>query len=528
MKKLFLLLLAASVALPVAAKSVTHSKSSSLNSTGVKLTLTDPSGSVYNEGEPVRFTVQTDADAYVVVFDIDTEGFAHLLYPTDAKSLQRFEAGRSYELPESSPDAFLVAGKTGMEFVFAVAVRTRNAINDREISFLLENERLSESRKFRIDGDPFLAANRIANQLVRGIAYADDVSLAFTYFYVNEAVDYPRYLCETCYEEGKDPYSSDNEYVATSAFNREDHLGYPLQRGFERSHGEVAEDDDDDYETGGDGNEGRTTNVHVYRYYDNWYPYGGWSYYGYPYYGSGFYFSIGWNWRWGYRGFGWSYPYYYGYCAPYYYGGSYYHGRHHYGLTYRTFRPLGKYRYKGTRGAYATLANPSTRLKSTSIRHERTNRLASAKTRSGHAYRDFRNKSRPVHKVSIRKPIRQQRRSWGQQKDTRIRDRSKRAKRPHIGKPSTHKRAIRSTKPVRSRKSYDVRPRSSRRSHVTTPKRRAPSQRVTPRVKSSRGRSTNTRPSVDRTRSTRSTKKSTASRSSSRRGGSSSKGGRRK
>ncbi|UCG52179.1 MAG: DUF4384 domain-containing protein [Candidatus Latescibacterota bacterium] len=354
MKRLFALLVGAVFLYPLTADSVTQYKSKTYTNQGVSLALEDPIGSVYQDGEEVRFSIRTDLDAYVVVFNIDTEGFVHLLYPRDGKTLRRISPDRVYYLPEYDDESLIVGGAKGIEFVFALATPHRDDFNTEEIAFLLDNEKLSDERKFRIDGDPFLAANRIASQLIRGIAQRNGVSLSYTYFYINEAVDYPRYLCGDCYEKGKDPYGEGMpRYVAAADFETTDRLTYPLERGFapEYEYESVAD-------TGGSSGGGASvTRVYVsyyprwdhgfytssWWYMDPWY----WDWWYSPYYRGSWYFNIGWNWGWG----AWHYYYFpYYYCGPYYACYPYYAyyscypGYCYYplGRYWRTFRPWGK------------------------------------------------------------------------------------------------------------------------------------------------------------------------------------------
>jgi hypothetical protein len=100
MKWLLTLLVVAAFLYPRAAGSVTQYTAGRSASKGVSVTLSDPIGSVYRAGEEVGVSLRTDSDAYVVVFNIDTDGFVHLLYPEDGKSLRKFSGGRVYELPE--------------------------------------------------------------------------------------------------------------------------------------------------------------------------------------------------------------------------------------------------------------------------------------------------------------------------------------------------------------------------------------------------------------------------------------------
>jgi hypothetical protein len=327
----------------------------------VSLTLSDPIGSVYRAGEEVGISLRTDSDAYVVLFDIDTDGFVHLLYPEDGKSLRKFSGGRSYAFPEDPDRSLVVGGARGIEFIFALAVENRDYINEQEVRFLDDNEKLPEEKKFRITGDPFLGANRIASQLVRGIAQRTGVTLSFTYFYVDEAVDYPRYLCEECYDKGKDPYASGMPlYVASADFDITERLTYPLEQGFARDLPEASTLGNPGLSE--DGAAAGVTKVYVsyyprwdtgfyhtsWWYLDPWY----WDWWYTPYPG-GFYFNFGWGNWWGchYAYF----PYYYGGSCypyypyyPYYYPYSYYPYYPYYpynpgyDATWRSFRPVAK------------------------------------------------------------------------------------------------------------------------------------------------------------------------------------------
>ena len=310
---------------PLAVNAVTHSTTENYAGRGVAISLQDPIGSVYQVGEEVGFSVRTDKDAYVIVFDIDTDGFVHLLYPADGKSFHRFSSQRSYSIPEYPGESLVVGGAKGLEFVFALAIEDRDAIDEDEVHFLARSETLPEDRKFRITGDPFLGANRVMSQLVRGASLRRDVTISFTYFYVGEAVDFPRYLCEDCYEKGKDPYATGMPtYVANADFEITSGLAYPLTQGFV---GEYAASTS----LGLAERQSSVTKVYVsyyprwdtgfystsWWYLDPWY----WSmWYWDPWYPpySGFYVGVGWNWGW----WGWGachyryFPYYY--CGPYY------------------------------------------------------------------------------------------------------------------------------------------------------------------------------------------------------------------
>jgi hypothetical protein len=332
----------------------------------------------------VEFSLQTDTDAYIVVFDIDTDGFVHLLYPARGQTLQRFSSNRMYNLSRDLGGSFIVAGAKGIEFVFALAVENRDYINEQELRFLADDDRVPADRRFRVTGDPMLAANRIASELVRAISHRSGVTMSFTYFYVEEAVDFPRYLCEDCYEKGEDPYASGMpEYVANADFEVTERLRYPLDEGFVPSEAAtltgLAEPQPYEAET-------HVTKVYVsyyprwdhgfydvsWWYFDPWY-WDPWYYTPYPYrwrWGV----TIGWGWGWGWSG--WSpchtyFPYYYwgGYHPFHYWWGgypAYYPGHLH---NWRSFRPVSKgsagglyagLNYKGDRDLRTRQFAPST------------------------------------------------------------------------------------------------------------------------------------------------------------------------
>ncbi len=325
MNRLLTFAVVAALLRPLAVDAVIHSKTDSYANRGVSISLHDPIGSVYREGEEVGFSIRTDTDAYVIVFDIDTDGFVHLLYPAGGENIQKFSSGRVYSLPDDPRESLVVGGAKGLEFVFALAVEDREAINDEEVRFLARSETLPKDRTFRVTGDPFLGANRLMGQLVRGISDRRDVTISFTYFYVGETVDFPRYLCESCYEKSKDPYAEDMPtYVANADFENTGGLTYPLNEAFAREYAGYPEGEDTQPRT-------QVTKVYVsyyprwddgfyntsWWYLDPWY----WNvWYWDPWYApySGFYVGIGWDWGW----WGWGayhyryFPYYY--CGPYY------------------------------------------------------------------------------------------------------------------------------------------------------------------------------------------------------------------
>ena len=328
MKLLITALLLAAFAAPASALSTAQSRADG----GVTIRANVSNGVVLDPGDRISFQYQSQRDAAVIVFDIDTQGHVSLLHDEPIS----VRAHESHTLPDQSSELF-AEGEPGIEFVFAVAVADPGAIDNDAFRSLLDESR-------QINGDPFIAANMIAAELVRDISQ-HPVHLGYTYFYVSERVEYPCYLCGTC--DGSAPSSECDGYRIAQNFDRNVSLSYPLARGYDMIEVSSTQTETVDDTAASPVIPDEPTDVNFYPYgaevyyadpmamnlyydygwYDPWY---GYYPYGYPYYGS--YFSIGfgygWGWGWGWGGYycsGWYDPWYG--CGYYpYYGCGYYPG----------------------------------------------------------------------------------------------------------------------------------------------------------------------------------------------------------
>lgn len=354
MRRLLIILSAAALLIapltPVgdtSANAVSKYQTTSYRDGGVVLRMSAATGSILSPGEQISFTYQTSDDAMVVLFNIDTEGYVHLLHPFDGVPTVA-RARETYRVPAGG-DKLLVSGETGMEFIFALTIPDRSALDETELQYLraVENRPLEE--RYRIDGDPFLAANIIAGELVRGISHRDGVFLDYAYFYVNQRVDHPCYLCGECDGDGGTAACADYDFVAE--LDRPSPMTYPLQRAYvavERGAPASGEDiqvaDRTEYVESAD----RDVDVNFYPYnvevryvtrpyayayssywydpywydpfwYDPWYCgytyYPGWRY---PWYGHYFSWSFSWGYWGGYYCGGWWYPRYNNWYDCYY------------------------------------------------------------------------------------------------------------------------------------------------------------------------------------------------------------------
>jgi hypothetical protein len=88
----------------------------------VKVWVDKGEGAIYHPGEDVKAYFQTSRDCYVVIYDIDTRGYVHLLYPADQEDDSYVEGGRVYRIPDRFDDYDLtVDGPDGVEYIQAVA-----------------------------------------------------------------------------------------------------------------------------------------------------------------------------------------------------------------------------------------------------------------------------------------------------------------------------------------------------------------------------------------------------------------------
>ncbi|MBN1164871.1 MAG: DUF4384 domain-containing protein [Candidatus Krumholzibacteriota bacterium] len=377
-RKLMLFLLAVIVlplvaleASPVEFTKTAAVRSASGGDLDISIRLVGGEGSVFRPGRDINLTFQTNKDAFVVIYNIDSEGYVHLLFPADGK-LEKVKGRKVYFLPPQGSGIYWEAGdKTGIEYIHALAVEDEDRIDPNEIHFLAQNRHLPEEKMFRVDMDPYLAFNMIDEGIVDK-AESFPPATDFTHFYINRQVDYPRYLCSRCHGNDKisDPYAMECPEIIIEKNSYQDDLEYPYPALFQVSHVDGDTDDDyysstyyadnltDDWE---DDDWADDTQVYLSLYTTNYdYPY----YYHYPFHRSwfvGYYSPWWWSYDPWYWDFGWGWPNYYhgGYWSYGYWGPRHHHGYyawHHPDRDYfRRHRSLYARRNYGTRNlSYAS------------------------------------------------------------------------------------------------------------------------------------------------------------------------------
>lgn len=177
------------------------------NSLRVEVWVDKGQDEIYRKGENIAVGVQTNQDAYAVVYRIDTEGLVTILWPRSRLDDGFIFGGHEYELPVAGADRLRVSSQEGEGIVEAIVSRYPFDLRALELDF--HHERSAERYNFQVAGDPFLAMNEV-NYAVTGLEDSGDyVVTNYTSYYVHQQVDHPRYLCSQCHladDVSYDPY----------------------------------------------------------------------------------------------------------------------------------------------------------------------------------------------------------------------------------------------------------------------------------------------------------------------------------
>jgi len=179
---------------------------------------------VYQPGDVMQVKVRASDDAYMLVYEIDSEGHISMLYPWRRGS-NLVEGHRTYRLPpENSGYELAVEKATGEGYVVAIA--SRHPFKD--LPWYLrqydpqaegngyEDEHADEDgidKDGAIVGDPMVAMERIRRRVLDEPSDTDGFASSYASYYVGHEVRYPRYLCADCHRPGQwawwngfDPY----------------------------------------------------------------------------------------------------------------------------------------------------------------------------------------------------------------------------------------------------------------------------------------------------------------------------------
>ena len=180
---------------------------------------------VYQPGDVMEVRVRSSMDAYLLVYEVDSEGRVNLLFPE--RGSRGFVEGRAtVRVPsEQSNLDLVVEGSAGEGFVVAIA--SSEPFKDlpwylrpvdmqaTELGYQGAPPTAEEgvTSDGKIVGDPFVAMERIRRNVVATPDDASRFATAYTTYYIHHQVKYPRYLCNDCHRpgywawwDGFDPY----------------------------------------------------------------------------------------------------------------------------------------------------------------------------------------------------------------------------------------------------------------------------------------------------------------------------------
>ncbi len=187
---------------------------------GVEIWTDRGEDAVYEPGNPMTLKVRASDDAYLLVYEIDSQGTVRVLYPS-RRAAGLVEGKRTVRIPaENSGYELAVGDKTGQGFLVAIASRDPF----RELPWFLrpydpQAEALGYERENReeegfdedgrVVGDPYVAMERI-RRIVLGRADDEDLfTSSYTAYYVGHEVRYPRYICNDCHRPGQWRWAND-------------------------------------------------------------------------------------------------------------------------------------------------------------------------------------------------------------------------------------------------------------------------------------------------------------------------------
>jgi len=161
---------------------------------------------VFRRGENLQVTIQTNEDAYAVLYRIDVDGRVDILWPTSRFSDGFVFGGHQYRLPAADGDRLRVGDEEGVGYLQVVVSLYPFDLRDLPLDFF--HERGGQTYDFYVAGDPYLAMNEV-NFEVTGLEDPSEFVITnHASYYVHRKVDHPRYLCSQCHDGpvAQEPY----------------------------------------------------------------------------------------------------------------------------------------------------------------------------------------------------------------------------------------------------------------------------------------------------------------------------------
>lgn len=160
-------------------------------------------------GERVRLYYRTSMDAYVAIFQIDTDGSARLLYPQAPDEDHYIRAARDYRLLFPQSSYWYVDEYPGKGYFFVIA--SPEPFDFSEFDYARYDRGWDLTQVGRsVYEDPYVAIDDYVARLIPDWEFVP-YALDFISYDVGERHDYPRFLCYDCH--GFRTYAAWNPYT---------------------------------------------------------------------------------------------------------------------------------------------------------------------------------------------------------------------------------------------------------------------------------------------------------------------------
>ena len=166
---------------------------------------------VLEAGDRVRIYYRTNADAYVAILQIDTDGTTRMLYPRSPTENHYARADRDYRLLFPRSAYWNVDDRPGVGYFFVVTSPSPFDLSDFRYSYYDGGWDLSAVGS-TVYSDPYVAMDDYVARLVPDWETVD-YGLDFISYNVGGPHEFPRFLCYQCH--GFRPYGTWNPYRYT-------------------------------------------------------------------------------------------------------------------------------------------------------------------------------------------------------------------------------------------------------------------------------------------------------------------------
>jgi hypothetical protein len=160
-------------------------------------------------GERVRLYYRTSMDAYVAIFQIDTDGSARLLYPQAPDEDHYVRAARDYRLLFPQSSYWYVDEYPGKGYFFIIASPEPFDFSDFDYARYDRGWDLTQVGR-SVYEDPYVAIDDYVERLIPDWEFVP-YALDFLSYDVGERHAYPRFLCYDCH--GFRTYAAWNPYT---------------------------------------------------------------------------------------------------------------------------------------------------------------------------------------------------------------------------------------------------------------------------------------------------------------------------